>query len=141
LGSDLLKRVSSSQISVLQKSDALSLLEPLPKFGRYTLRGPNGSGKTSLLLSLKEIYGDGAFYLPAQWELETGQDVSGISTGQRAVNSLLELLTPNERNGLLPILLLDEWDANLDEENQLMIDQRISEIAKTHLVIESRHHK
>ena len=37
------------------------------------------------------------------------------------------------------ILLLDEWDANLDSANQVQLDAWLDELAKHKLTIEVRH--
>jgi ABC-type transport system involved in cytochrome bd biosynthesis fused ATPase/permease subunit len=37
------------------------------------------------------------------------------------------------------ILLLDEWDANLDQANREILNAKIDQLAKRNLVIEVRH--
>jgi ABC-type transport system involved in cytochrome bd biosynthesis fused ATPase/permease subunit len=37
------------------------------------------------------------------------------------------------------VVLLDEWDANLDAANLALVHARIEELAKTKVVIEVRH--
>lgn len=39
----------------------------------------------------------------------------------------------------VPVILLDEWDANLDADNTARLDARIDELALHKLIIEIRH--
>ena len=57
-----------------------------------------------------------------------------IDSGQ-AMLSLLKDLEKNDAE----ILLLDEWDANLSDENCLSQERLIERLAETRLVIEIRH--
>lgn len=111
------------------------LLEPLPGSGRITIQGENGSGKTSLLLTIKMKYGDQAFYLPAQHELLFNNKNRKQSTGQQAMLILKEL----QENLSAPIILLDEWDANLDQKNRSDISTLIDILSKKSCVIETLH--
>lgn len=111
------------------------LLESVPEKGRYTLQGENGSGKTSLLLLLKMLKGESAFYLPAKHELAFQLSKDGLSTGQFVRKTLEELL----ENLDTPLILLDEWDANLDKENMDKFSAIIENLSFNKCVIESRH--
>ena len=106
--------------------------------GRFTLRGENGAGKSTFLRMLKENYGDEAIYLPSHSQLSfEDEKVDQGSTGQQIKRKLNELLHIRK----MSVLLLDEWDANLDERNRNEIDQRIEEVAKDRIVIEARHQR
>jgi ABC-type bacteriocin/lantibiotic exporter with double-glycine peptidase domain len=104
--------------------------------GRYSLAGPNGSGKTSLLLHLKELLRERAFYLPAHSFLFPAIR-TGLSTGQRKLKDLRS--TFDTAQGRVPVILLDEWDANLDPANRERISADIDELARSHAVVEVSH--
>jgi len=107
--------------------------------GRITIKGSNGSGKSTLLCLLKEILDDKAFYLPASSML-VFEDTkkANLSSGQKVKRQLNELL------GVLlnqpdKIVLLDEWDANLDQSSAQDISNQIDQLSKTNLIFEVRH--
>lgn len=101
--------------------------------GRFLVLGSNGSGKSTLCLSLK---GDreNVFYLPAKYENPIF-DIKG-STGQL---KLAELKWLSENRLQYSMILLDEWDANLDAAATAMGDSLIQDIANSCLVLEVRH--
>jgi hypothetical protein len=104
--------------------------------GRIVIRGPNGSGKTSLMLMLKKGLGETAFFLPSQSQLIIAKGRVSGSTGEIKFAELTTLLS------LSPIpspLFLDEWDANLDPMNMHELDMLVNEIALKALVVEVRH--
>lgn len=103
--------------------------------GRLEVRGKNGSGKSTLLLHLNQILED-SFYLPAAPQLEIGNALGTESTGERVLKHL-EFIRVQET----PILLLDEWDANLDADNKKLIDSALDLISKQKLIIEVRHQR
>lgn len=113
--------------------DELQILLSRP--GRHTIRGRNGAGKSALLLKLKESNAERATYLPASHDL----DVRGLSrdqsTGQRAKAALTEIL----RQDASPVLLLDEWDANLDADNREKLSRTLDREALTRCVVEVVH--
>ena len=104
--------------------------------GRYAIAGPNGSGKTSLLLHLKELLKERAFYIPAQSFLFPAVR-AGLSTGQRKLRDLRSAF--DAAGGRVPVILLDEWDANLDPDNRERISAEIDELARSHAVVEVSH--
>lgn len=111
------------------------------KPGRYTVRGSNGCGKSSLLALIKERFADRAFLLPANPVLYFSEfDGREASSGQ-AVDRILCLIENGGLSEGVDALLLDEWDANLDSEKRAEHDVRIAELAKTKCVIEVRHNK
>lgn len=104
--------------------------------GRLRVGGPNGSGKTTLLTALGTELRDRAFYLPTHSDLLFDCiGSSDLSDGQRIIACLDELAT----TGLPSILLLDEWDANLDKNNRTLLDQKIDAFAQEGRVVEVRH--
>lgn len=139
------KRIGWDQISAILKTgeelptaqSVETLLKDLPSQGRITLKGENGSGKTSFLLLLKQKYGEKAFYLLTKHELLFRFSPHQLSTGQKARKVLEELM----RNVKTPILLLDEWDANLDSNNTQQISKVIDEMSNSFCIVESRHLK
>jgi ABC-type bacteriocin/lantibiotic exporter with double-glycine peptidase domain len=104
------------------------------KHGRFRIEGGNGSGKSTLLRSLKESLGYEAFYLPAEHSALDFPVAGGLSSGQRARFILESLKISAPR-----VLLLDEWDANLDVRQRSVLDQLISQLSERHLVLEVRH--
>ena len=90
------------------------------KIRRSTLRGGNGTGKSLILKQIKQIFPN-AYYMPS--------DPSGLlfdytspelSTGQFVISAIEEVIAMNNKPELL---LLDEWDANLDDKNRARIDK------------------
>jgi ABC-type bacteriocin/lantibiotic exporter with double-glycine peptidase domain len=100
--------------------------------GRLLISGVNGAGKSSLLLLLNERLPD-SLYLPSSPNLEIGE-VSPVSTGQNLRRHLDYLFAQSS-----PVVLLDEWDANLDGDNRSQISSFIDVAARTRLVVEVRH--
>jgi len=115
--------------------------------GRLTIRGANGTGKTTLINLAKQELGDNAFYLPTNSQLifESTLD-QGLSTGQKVKAYLDEIsklisrdATDEKRGSLYPILLLDEWSANLDIQNATLVSEQLESIAKSRFLIEISH--
>lgn len=103
------------------------------KNGRSVIRGANGSGKSTLLLHLNMKL-ESSFYLPASPQLEIGEVTGCESTGEKILKHL-EFI----KNQDVKVLLLDEWDANLDQANIDKIHKQLEEISQDKLVIEVRH--
>ncbi|PUA17831.1 hypothetical protein C7W93_18395 [Glaciimonas sp. PCH181] len=106
------------------------------KHGRFTIRGMNGSGKSTFLLELKKAAGTDAMLLPANInDLCWQSNYQDLSTGQRVLNIL------NEASEIENVryLLLDEWDANLDTDNVQRINELLSVIAQHRVIVEIRH--
>lgn len=102
--------------------------------GRFTVSGANGAGKSVLLALLKHKFAEDAFYLPAHHVLELPGVLPTMSHGERVVAAFKALVSGPQK-----VLLLDEWDANLDSENTLRLDERIQALARNYLVVEVRH--
>ena len=107
------------------------------KNGRVTIRGPNGSGKTTIVNLLKMELGEKAYYFPTNSRLLYECTLNdSFSTGQK-VKICLEEIEKNMASN--EILLLDEWDANLDIENLNLISNILDEIANKCCVVEISH--
>lgn len=106
------------------------------RIGRYTIRGGNGSGKSTLMLALKAELGEKAVYFPSgDTSLTWPHEVSDVSTGQKALNALHEIIADKRTTHIL----LDEWDANLDKSNVTLLDDVIDDEAKRRVIVEVRH--
>jgi hypothetical protein len=107
-----------------------------PSTGRFTITGPNGAGKSTVLLAVKQHHHEHGFLLPARHEsLMWRSSTDSLSTGQKTAATLCEILALPD----IKCLLLDEWDANMDEANTRRIDTIIDQISKERIVIETRH--
>lgn len=94
------------------------------------MSGANGSGKSTLLKMIKEMRADALLLGAETGFLDTD---NGLSTGQRRVKEIEYVLS------MAPTLvMLDEWDANLDGENCRKIDQLLDEASRRMVVIEVR---
>ncbi len=103
-----------------------------------TLRAPNGVGKSTLVAYAAERLHPGRVYVPSYTtELEfSGTSFHGLSDGRRAM-AMLEALGGQPVGDLI---LIDEWDANLDADNVAITNCRISEwVAAGRTVVETRH--
>lgn len=140
---ELLERVDWTKIQAQLKNPATpsmpvspyELWQQLPQQGRITLQGDNGSGKTSLLLSFKAKHGIEAFYLPPKHELIFKSGRNRASTGQ-TTRKILEEIRENIQS---PVILLDEWDANLDRKNRDEMSLLIDQLAAKKCVVEVLH--
>jgi ABC-type transport system involved in cytochrome bd biosynthesis fused ATPase/permease subunit len=112
-----------------------SLLQMASNSCRLTIRGDNGSGKSTALMLLKEKLATHAFFLPTHNQLTFMAEASGHSTGEALKSLMGEILEQVKAD----VLLLDEWDANLDNENQEMLSSLIDAWALKKCVIEVRH--
>src|ERR1700730_15363979 len=139
--------------------DALRIAFAQPT-GRINVRGGNGTGKSSLLASLKTEMGKRAYYWPTTDRLafkftggvdpvdvdedEEGEPVVvagsmdqklGFSSGERQLKSLEEIVNSTDAK----VYLLDEWDANLDDANKAKADALVDELAARARVVEISH--
>jgi len=111
------------------------LLKHTSKAGRITIRGENGCGKSTALMLIKDALANRAFFLPTHNQLSFSCETNKYSTGESLRNRLMEILEKVD----VDVLLLDEWDANLDAENQEKLSQLIEELSQKKCVIEVRH--
>jgi ABC-type transport system involved in cytochrome bd biosynthesis fused ATPase/permease subunit len=122
----------SAQQSLMSYNDLLAFTT---QSGRVTIRGENGCGKSTALLLVKNALSKKAFFLPTHNQLSFHAETNKYSTGESLRNRLLEILEQVDAD----VLLLDEWDANLDSENKEKLHNLINELATTKCVIEVRH--
>ena len=99
--------------------------------GRYTITGNNGSGKSSFLKIVKGAVEDSILMTPETNFLDSNSD---LSTGQVRIKEIEGVFSSSPS-----ILMLDEWDANLDDENYKKIDIVLNNASKRGVVIEVRH--
>jgi len=139
--------------------DALRIALAHPT-GRINVRGSNGSGKSSLLASLKTEMKKQAYYWPTSDRLafqfaggvvpvdvegddedevvvvaESMDKKLGFSSGERQLKSLEEIVNATRAQ----VYLLDEWDANLDAANKAKADALVDELAARARVVEISH--
>ncbi len=138
--------------------DALRVVLAHPT-GRINVRGGNGTGKSSLLASLKTELKKRAYYWPTTDRLafhftggvvpvdvegdeedeqvveETMDQKLGFSSGERQLKSLQEIVEETAAQ----VYLLDEWDANLDAANKAKADALVDELAARARVVEISH--
>ncbi len=123
------KLVFSSIDPILKKADNHSA-------ERITIRGANGCGKSTLLFELKERLGDKAFlYSPGSPLIFCDTFDKSLSSGENIAMVFDEI----SRQVECGVLLLDEWDANLDDLKKKNLDKKIDLISQSRLVIEVRH--
>lgn len=128
--------------------------------GLITVRGGNGTGKSTLLAALKAKLHGQAYYWPTQDRLafafnsgatpamvleeddadvisaaEEAEQRKGYSSGERQLQVLREI----SANTDFPVYLLDEWDANLDANNRAAAVTLVAELSARARVIEVSH--
>lgn len=117
---------------ITSHNDLLSLSQ---RKGRLTLRGENGCGKSTALILIKNALAGKAFLLPTHNQLTFTSETNKYSTGESLRKRLQEVVDKVDAD----VLLLDEWDANLDKENQEILSALIDQLAEKKCVIEVRH--
>src|SRR6202035_3512534 len=140
-------------------NDALRIVLAQPT-GRINIRGANGTGKSSLLASLKTEMKKRAYYWPPSdrlafafaggvvpVEIDAGEEDEaivvadttdqklGFASGERQLKSLEEIVNATDAQ----VYLLDEWDANLDAANKAKADALVDELAARARVVEISH--
>jgi ABC-type bacteriocin/lantibiotic exporter with double-glycine peptidase domain len=110
------------------------------KPGRYTITGSNGTGKTTLLADIKTKLHGNAYILPTHSKIiflnDTG--LGEFSSGEKMAANLHEI-ADNVCATEMPVILLDEWNANLDNENIKKLSKIIDDISINNCVIEVIH--
>lgn len=101
--------------------------------GRILIQGENGAGKSTCMHLLKQKIAN-SFYLPSNPDLLFFKSECIGSTGQVVKRRIEQLFRSKSR-----VLILDEWDANLDSVNKLALDSLIDKISEEKLVVEVRH--
>ncbi|XGC81206.1 hypothetical protein ACES2L_01765 [Bdellovibrio bacteriovorus] len=134
---DLIRAINLSTIIAGQKSlkdisEFETALAKNPK-GRIEVRGANGSGKSTLLLHLNKSL-PSSFYLPSAPDLMLGNQMVGKSSGEMLLEHIEYLKSiPAE------VILLDEWDANLDNKNLQILEHEIQKLSQVKTIVEIRH--
>jgi ABC-type bacteriocin/lantibiotic exporter with double-glycine peptidase domain len=132
-------RIKAEKDNTIITIDSINSLQDITQDyrpGRITLRGDNGTGKSSLLALIKEQLSEKAVLLPPHSDMffEFSSNKS-LSTGEKIIESLDEI----KKSERLQLLLLDEWDANLDKNHIGNISEKLNELAKEICIIEVRH--
>lgn len=105
--------------------------------GRIAVRGENGSGKTTVMMLMKEHFREKAYLYPNHTNLFFRDAGSGeYSTGEKVRADLLQLIESRNEIGA-SLYLFDEWNANLDPLSQKKTDIIIEQISRQSLVIET----
>ena len=99
---------------------------------RIEIRGNNGAGKSTLLLHLNDTL-NSSIYLPANPSFDLPNRGSD-STGNNLLRHIEHL-----SNSDVSHILLDEWDANLDQENIQKINNLLDGMAQSKVIVEVRH--
>ena len=105
--------------------------------GRIVMKGENGSGKTTVMMLLKEHFREKAYLYPNHTNLFFKDVCNGeYSTGEK-VRADLSQLIENENEIGASLYLFDEWNANLDPVSQKKTDVFIEQISRQSLVLET----
>jgi ABC-type bacteriocin/lantibiotic exporter with double-glycine peptidase domain len=110
------------------------------KPGRYTITGSNGTGKTTLLADIKTKLRGNAYILPTHSKIIFLNDteLGEFSSGEKMAANLHEI-ADNVCTTEMSVILLDEWNANLDNENIKKLSKIIDDISINNCVIEVIH--
>ena len=104
---------------------------------RLTITGPNGAGKSTLLAVLAAELGKNAFFLPTRSDLIfDSKELPDASDGQWVKLIFDEI---RQDTTIPDTVILDEWDANLDQKNMHALSQQLENLATERRVIEVRH--
>ena len=105
--------------------------------GRIVMKGENGSGKTTVMMLLKEHFREKAYLYPNHTNLFFKNASAGeYSTGEKVRADLSELIDSRNETGA-SLYLFDEWNANLDPLSQKKTDVFIEQISRQSLVLET----
>jgi ABC-type multidrug transport system fused ATPase/permease subunit len=132
---NLHERISFSELGVDGFAKDLLTEIKSAQQGRLTIRGRNGAGKSTLLLYLNETM-ENSFYLPSHPQFLRSEGHQHESTGQKLMRHLHHISQSDAK-----YILMDEWDANLDDQNILKVDALIASLSKTKVVVEVRHRR
>ena len=128
------------QISFSSMDECISYFETLlchEEKGRIVMKGENGSGKTTVMMLLKEHFREKAYLYPNHTNLFFKDVCNGeYSTGEK-VRADLSQLIENENEIGASLYLFDEWNANLDPVSQKKTDVFIEQISRQSLVLET----
>jgi energy-coupling factor transporter ATP-binding protein EcfA2 len=107
------------------------------KKGRVLISGPNGCGKTTLLLALKAKLGSRAILILANFR--QGAHAKSVSVGQAVLSEIEAAIAMARSQPQGFALILDEWNANLDTNNRELVDRKLDILAAELLIIETKH--
>lgn len=100
-------------------------------YGRVLVLGDNGTGKSTFLKAIKDINKQ-AFLLSPNTHFNEEEHRHSVGEAQKTkLDALIENPTP--------LMLLDEWDAHLDESSVRYYENRFEKLSKQCLIIEVRH--
>lgn len=133
---DLRTRIKPQQVTLdLKYYDSLenikNTVEERPQ-GRMEVRGPNGAGKSTLLLHLNDTL-KSSIYLPTNPSFDI-PNKGNDSTGNNLLRHIEYISNMDVSH-----ILLDEWDANLDQENIQKINNLLDGMALSKVIVEVRH--
>ena len=137
---DFSSRIDRSKLTLTHAGEAVdinAIIENptlLRQPGRWTLRGDNQAGKSTLLYAVKLFFGEEAYYLPARHKIVHGEEQG--STGQQAIGLLNNLLDDQNDTQLL---LLDEWDGNLSATNRGAMEVKLARSAERRPILDVTH--
>lgn len=116
--------------------DEIITWEKLKQPGRITIRGGNGVGKSTILIGLKTYFKDKAYYYSPNMEVYFEDIQKGsMSSGETVLSHMQTILKEVQTD----MLLLDEWDADLDAANIKKISGSLDQVARTQCILEVRH--
>lgn len=126
-----------AQLSAVASFDALLTQLNQMSHGRITLRGRNGAGKSALLATIAEETGASSMYIPSS--PRNLQFTAGVKDSSSDGEFMMAIFKQIPQLGGVQYLLLDEWDANLDQANSDIISAQLDQLAEDRVVLEIRH--
>lgn len=141
------QQAGESEASLNQNSfdgiqDLISFLNK-QSHGRILIQGRNGAGKSSVLNIIKQTFADTAYLLAfSNDQYFEGISERSLSSGESLIQRMAWIfknIFRDDSENSMRILLLDEWDANLDPDRVKEINAIISKAAEKFLIIEARH--
>lgn len=129
--------INDKSYSYTSVQDIIDLIDAY-KHGRICIQGENGAGKSCILLNIAEHFGEKAYFIPTNSDLQfKDENFNAFSKGQKIVSILNEI----KESDIKKVIILDEWDANLDDKNVYRLNQCIDKFSQNTVVIEVRHLK
>lgn len=123
-------KANNNPLSIIDLINTITKLD----FGRITISGENGTGKSTLMLILKQTFGPLAVYLPAHHQFILKESRLKLSSGEAVLSALQDI-----QNEDCKIFLLDEWDANLSADNKVAMERMLAKLSLKKIVVEIRH--
>lgn len=132
-GGDESSNNTQTNIYILDENDRVISNDNLAEKenGLFSIKGRNGSGKTTYLLGYQSSI-DGLYFNPAyRLSWPECEDRTRLSDGQYSKVCLEWLLSNTDET-----LLLDEWDAFLDQQNKAEMSELISNESKKRKILQ-----